>query len=484
MPSDILTEKCGVFGVYGKGLDVSRLSFYGLFALQHRGQESSGIAVSDGMHIDCFKDVGLVTHAYSEDDIQKLSGHIAIGHNRYSTSKETGITHAQPIVVEWSAAGNGSVHKLALAHNGNLPSVTVLTDFLEEKNINTAELNDSEMMAHAITYYLGHGRSLKEAIAEAFPLFTGAFSLLVMTHDTIAAVRDTSGIRPLALGRLNGGIVFASETCAFQTIGAQFLREVGPGEMVLVTERGFESVQIQPGNLKLDVFEFVYFARPDSELLGKSVYQVRRNFGKQLAKETSITADIVVPVPETAIPVAIGYSQATGMPLEMALVKNRYIHRTFIEPEQHSRDQGVKLKLSPLPGVLQNKRVVLIDDSIVRGTTSRQIVRALFEAGAAEVHFLISSPPIKFPDFYGINTPQQSTLVASYMNNEEIREYIKATSLHYLSLTGMLDATEVDRNCFNLSCFTGEYPIDLRERTREISPPTTPPERLAPQLNI
>ncbi len=479
MPSDTLNEKCGVFAIYGKGMDVSRLSFYGLFALQHRGQESSGIASSDGKSIMCYKNTGLVTHVYSESDIHRLSGHLAIGHNRYSTSKSTGLAHAQPVLIS-----HDGETILALAHNGNLPSTTALENFLKSKDIPVADMSDSELMAHAIGYFLLNGCTLKEAITTAYPLFTGAFALTIMTADTVAAVRDSYGMRPLAMGKLNGGFVFASETCAFATIGADFIRELEPGEMVLVTEDSVESVQIQPGTHKLDIFEFVYFARPDSDLMGQSVYDVRRNFGIQLAKETNIVADIVVPVPETAIPVALGYSQATSMPMEMALVKNRYIHRTFIEPDPHSRDLGVKLKLTPLPNVLKNKRVVLVDDSIVRGTTSGQIVRSILDAGAREVHFLVSSPPIKFPDFYGIDTPKQSNLIAATKNNEEIREYIGAESLHYLSLNGMLTATGVAQDKFSTHCFTGDYPIDLRERTKEVSAPSSPPEKLIPTLPL
>lgn len=474
-----LNEKCGIFGIYGKDMDVSRLSFYGLFALQHRGQESSGIATSDGDKIMCYKNTGLVTHVYSESDIHRLSGHIGIGHNRYSTSKDTGLAHAQPVLI----SKDGQPF-LALAHNGNLPSTTALENFLKSKNIAVADLNDSELMAEAIGYFLNNGCTLKEAIVTAYPLFTGAFALTVMTRTELAAVRDGYGMRPLAMGKLNGGHVFASETCAFATIGADFIRELEPGELVIIGEGSMESVQIVPPKYKFDIFEFVYFARPDSELMGQSVYDVRRNFGRQLAKETNVVADIVVPVPETAFPVAIGYSQATGMPMEMALTKNRYIHRTFIEPDPHSRDLGVKLKLTPLPNVLKGKRVVLIDDSIVRGTTSRNIVRTILDAGATEVHFLISSPPIKFPDFYGIDTPKQSNLIAAVKNNEEIREYIGAASLHYLSLNGMLTATGIPREHFSTHCFTGEYPIDLRERAKEVGQPTSPPEKLIPTLPL
>lgn len=456
-------EKCGVFGIYGKNLDVSRLTFYGLFALQHRGQESSGIATADGNHIDCYKNMGLVTQVYNEETITNLKGHIAIGHNRYSTSQGSHIKHAQPVIIN---------NQIALAHNGNLPSVAKLKDFLEAKDISTDDCSDSELMTKTLSYYLDHGHPIKDAVIKAFPLFTGAFSLTILTKDTLIAVRDSSGIRPLAMGKIgNDGIVFASESCAFHTVGAEFTREVQPGEMVVVTDKGIGSVQIVPPRTKVDIFEFVYFARPDSQILGKSVYEVRHNCGTQLFKEYPVKADIVVPVPETAYPVASGYSKASGIPMEMALVKNRYIHRTFIQPEQHSRDLGVKLKLTPLPEVLKGKRVVIIDDSIVRGTTSRQIVKMLFDAGAREVHMLISSPPVKYPDFYGIDTPKQERLIAATKTVEEIREFLGATSLYFLSLNGLISSTGLNDDLFCTSCFTGEYPIDLGERKADVKVP-------------
>ncbi len=457
---EYLREKCGIFGIFGKGLDVSRLTFFGLFALQHRGQESSGIAVSDGSRVTLHKGVGLISQAFTEDMIRELKGHFAIGHNRYSTSRGTGLAHAQPVVLKDGL--------LALAHNGNLPSVTALVEFLDKNGVSTEGKSDSELMAEAVGFYLRSGKSLAEAVRLSFPLFTGAFSLVLLTKDTLVAVRDGWGIRPLAMGRLNGGTVFASETCAFHPIGAEFVREVRPGEMVVVTEKGVEAVQIVPPDQKLDIFEFVYFARPDSVLLGESVYKVRHNFGVRLAKEYKPEADLVVPVPETAIPMAAGYAYASGIPMELALLKNRYIHRTFIQPDQHSRDLGVKMKLVPLPELLKDKRVILIDDSIVRGTTSRSIVRALFEAGAAEVHFLVSSPPIRYPDFYGIDTPEQSDLIAAERSVEEVRQFLGATSLYYLSLPGLIAATGLPRETFNTSCFTGEYPIDLKERALEV----------------
>ncbi|MBI4086029.1 MAG: amidophosphoribosyltransferase [Candidatus Liptonbacteria bacterium] len=454
---ELTGEKCAVFAVFGRGLEVSRLSFFGLFSLQHRGQESSGIATADGETIRVHKSAGLVASIYSEENIRDLAGHIAIGHNRYSTSLGTGNHHAQPIIEE----------NFAFAHNGNLPSVRALKDFFSKKDMDVSALNDSELMARTISHYFKNGVPIEEAVRNALPLFTGAYCLVIMTKDALVAVRDQCGIRPLSMARLNGGFVFASESCAFKTIGAEFMREIAPGEMIVVDARGMRHFQVLPQNPKLDIFEFVYFARPDSNILGKSVYEVRRNLGVRLAKEFPLDADIVVPVPDTAIPSAIGYANTLGIPFEMALVKNRYIHRTFIEPDQRSRDLGVKMKLSPLPEVLNGKRVVVIDDSIVRGTTSRQIVKTLFEAGSKEVHFLVCSPPIQYPDFYGIDISEQTKLIAFHKTVEEIRKYLGATSLYYLSLQGMVKATGLPEEVFSLSCFNGDYPIALHERVND-----------------
>ncbi len=483
-----LGEKCAVFGVYGKGLDVARLSFFGLFALQHRGQESAGIATADGEQICLHKGMGLVSQVFTEELIDGLKGHIAVAHNRYSTTGGSKVKHAQPMI----AAGNHKLQKIdygdmspslldsvslcsgpddgaiTLVHNGNLPSTTALLEFLKEKEIDTTEFSDSRMIVEAIAACMREEHGLEEAIKKVYPLLTGAFSILVMSQDRLVAIRDACGIRPLSVGRINGGYVFVSETCALPPIGATYDRDVAPGEMVVVDEKGIRSEQLAKPNLKLDIFEFVYFARPDSELLGKSVYEVRKNFGKQLAKEYPVKADVVIPVPETAIPAAIGYSEALQIPFEMGLTKNRYIHRTFIAPEQHVREQGVKAKLTPIVGAIKGKRVVVFDDSIVRGTTSRQIVKMLFEAGAKEVHFLVSSPPVKFPDFYGIDTPKQDTLIAATKSIEEIHAYLGCTSLRYLSFEGMIAATGMPESSFCTSCFTGVYPIDIKERASEI----------------
>ena len=487
--SEDLGEKCAVFGVFGRGLDVARISFFGLYALQHRGQESSGIATAgDEKTITVHKGMGLVSQVFTEEAIKNLSGHIAVAHNRYSTTGGSHLKHAQPML----AKGAGTLQKtvfteeegaresltltstpndgaIALVHNGNLPSMRVIQEHLEGKGIDTNEFSDSRMIVEAVALAMREGLTLEAAVKAVYPLITGAFSILIMSADALIAIRDECGIRPLSIGKLNGGFVFASETCAFHPIGATHLRDVEPGEMVVVDSEGLRAEQLVTGNQKLDIFEFVYFARPDSQLLGRTVYDVRKNFGIQLAKECAVAVDVVIPVPETSIPAAIGYSQARGVPFEMGITKNRYIHRTFIQPEQHIRDQGVKAKLTPQREVIAGKRVAVVDDSIVRGTTSRQIVAMLFEAGAKEVHFLVSSPPVIFPDFYGIDTPKQSKLIAANMSIAEMREYLGATSLCFLSYRGMMAAIGLPDDKFSTSFFTGEYPIDIRERKSEIT---------------
>ncbi len=459
-----INEKCGIFGVYGKGFQAARLVHPGLWALQHRGQESSGIASSDGNKVYLHKGMGLVSHVFEETDLKKLKGFLAIGQNRYSTSGQSTVSHAQPILEKT----NGSSY-IALAHNGNLPSVKKIKDFLTSKKINIHGLNDSEMITKAIAFYVRQGLSLPESIKKAYPLFTGVFCLLVMDEKKIIAVRDSFGIRPLCIGKLNNGFVIASETCALDIIGAKFLREVNPGEMVVASEKGLQSIQIDAPKQKLDVFEFVYFARPDSYLMGKSVDQVRQNLGLELAKEVNIKADVVIPVPDSAIPAAIGFARKTKIPFELGLIKNRYIHRTFIMPEQHSRNLGVRLKLNPMPHLIKDKKVILIDDSIVRGTTSKQIIKMVRDAGAKEIHLLISSPPVKFPDFYGINTPDQKELIAARKNIKQIEKELEVDSLHYLSFAGLIRAVGLEKELLCTSCFTGEYPVDIGERKKEIT---------------
>ncbi len=458
-----LKEKCGIFGVYGKGFEAARLVHPGLWALQHRGQESSGIASSDGKKIYLHKGMGLVAHVFGEEDLKKLVGFMAIGHNRYSTSGDSIDLHAQPILERIK-----DNRFIALAHNGNLPSVKKLEEFLSSKKISMKGLNDSEMITKAIAFYMRDGLSLPDAIKKAYTLFTGVFCLLVMDAGKIVAVRDSFGIRPLCLGKLNGGFIIASETCALDIVGAKFLREVRPGEMIVIDKKGLKSVQIEKGTQNLDVFEYVYFARPDSIILGKSVDQVRQNFGEELAKEYKINADIVIPVPDSAIPQALGYSKVSGIPYYPGLIKNRYINRTFISPEEHTRHRLVQLKLNPMKHILSGKRVIVIDDSIIRGTTSKQIIKMIRDAGAKEVHMLVSSPPYKFPDFYGINTPDQKELIAAVKNIKQIAKELGVDSLHYLSFKGLIKAVDLPLDVLCTSCFTGKYPVDIGERVKEV----------------
>lgn len=457
-----IREKCGIVGVYGKSLPVSKLAFFGLFALQHRGQEASGITTSDGKKLHTHKGAGLVAQVYKEKDIESLKGHIGIGHNRYSTSGGGALDHAQPVVNKEAT--------FALAHNGNLPSVKSLEEFLKSNKALQKNRMDSELITDAIDFYIKKGNSIEKAVEKTFPLITGAFALVMMNKDTLVAVRDSFGMRPLALGKIDDGYIVASETCALHTVGATFEREVKPGEMIIINKNGLKSIQIAKPTPNHDIFEYVYFARPDSILNGKLIYEVRKNFGKFLAKECKLkNIDAIVPVPDTATPVAIGYSQESGIPIEMALVKNRYVHRTFIEPDQKSRRHSVALKLIPLPSVLKGKKVAIIDDSIVRGNTCKRLVETIFNAGAKEVHLIISSPPIRFPDFYGMDTPNQSQLIAAEKSVEEICKFLGATSLHYLSLDGMIKSIGLPKQHLSTSCFTGIYPIDLKERKSEIN---------------
>ncbi len=460
MLEDLIHEKCAVFGTFGMGQEAARTTYYGLWALQHRGQESSGIVSSDGESFYRHTAPGLVANAYREEDLQQLAGEITIGHNRYSTSGAADDAHSQPTLSRQAG--------VAVAHNGNLPVTDKLEAFLGERGVAYGKLNDSEMMAEAIACFMLDGLAVEDAIVRAYPLFEGAFSSVAMTTNKLVAWRDSCGIRPLSIGRLDGGYVVASETCAFDTVGATFVRDVRPGELVIIDADGLHSRQMAPGTLRLDIFELVYFARPDSVIEGMSVNAVRENMGRQLAAEYKIDADMVVPVPDSAIPAALGYAQASGIPFEMALIKNRYIHRTFIQPTAALRDQMLKMKLNPMPQVIGGKRVVLIDDSIVRGTTTRKIASMLYEAGAKEVHILVSSPPVKYPDFYGINISTQHELIAHQLPPAKIGEYLGVDSLGYLSYDGMIRATGRPASQFSTSCFDGVYPIAIGRRGREI----------------
>ena len=455
-----LKEKCGIVGIYGKGLPVSRLAFFSLFALQHRGQEASGITTNDGNKLLTHKGVGLVSQVYKEKDIERLHGFIGIGHNRYSTSAGGALEHAQPVL-------NKDL-TFALAHNGNLPSVTSLEKFLSSKKVLRKNRSDSELMADALDFYIKNGDSIPDAVKKVFPLMTGAFALVMMDKNTLVAVRDSYGMRPLSIGKIGKGYVITSETCAISTIGAKFIRDVKPGEMIVVNKNGLKSFELAKPTPKHDIFEYVYFARPDSVMNGKLVYQVRKNFGAELARESKLKVDMIVPVPDTATIVAIGYSEESGIPMEMALLKNRYVHRTFLEPDQKSRRHSVALKLIPLDRVIKGKKIAVIDDSIVRGHTSRKLIKRLFKAGAKEVHLLISSPPVRYPDFYGIDTPNQKELIAYNKTVEQIRKFLGATTLHFLSLGGLIKSTGIPKEQLCTSFFTGEYPIDLKERQKEV----------------
>jgi amidophosphoribosyltransferase len=450
------TEKCAVFGVHGRRLEAARLVHTGLWTLQHRGQESSGISVADGASIRTHKGAGLVAHVYDEPIIDRLTGHIAIGHNRYSTSGGSHADHSQPVTSEASL--------VVLAHNGNLPSVARLLDHLAARGVAIEGANDSELMQRAVEWAMRDGSDVESAVRESFDLFTGVFSMLLMTRDRLVAVRDRCGIRPLSVGRVDGGFVVSSETCAIDAVRGTFVRDVRPGEMVVIDDGGLRSFQVAEGDQKLDIFEFVYFARPDSVLMGRVVNEVRQEFGVHLAREHPIPADVVIPVPDSAVPAAVGYARQSGIPLDFGLLKNRYIHRTFIRPAQHLRESGVRLKLNPIPGLLRGKRVVVIDDSIVRGTTARQIVDLIRASGASEVHFLVGSPPVRFPDFYGIDTPSRDDLIAARMSIAEIGRFIGGDSLGYLSYRAMIAATGLPESVFSTSSFTGVYPVDLGEK--------------------
>lgn len=448
-------EACGIFGTYAPYQRVAPLIYFGLFALQHRGQESAGIATSDGRTLTIFKDMGLVSQVFDEANLAALDGHLGIGHTRYSTTGSSLWANAQPIHRQ---VGNTSV---ALAHNGNLTNTAALADSLGCGEATS----DSALMVEAIARHIdderSDGRGLELAMQEVLPTFEGAFSLVVMDQGRVVGVRDPYGFRPLCLGELpDGGWVVASETAALDLVGARFLREVEPGEMVIIDANGVRSMRpfsfTEPS---LCVFEYVYFARPDSRLHGQTVHAARRRMGTILAQEHPATADVVVPVPESGIPAAQGFSQASGIPYADGLVKNRYVGRTFIEPSQLMRDRGIRLKLNPIPETLAGKKVVLVDDSIVRGSTTRQLVAMVRQAGASEVHLRVSSPPYRWPCFYGMDTSDHATLIAATKSVEEIRQHLNADSLGYLSLPGLLAATEASGFC--TACLSGDYPTPV-----------------------
>jgi amidophosphoribosyltransferase len=449
-------DECGVFGVYAPGSEVARLTYFGLYALQHRGQESAGIAVSDGSDIHCHKGMGLVSQVFDEGDLARLRGDISIGHTRYSTTGSSVLCNAQPIVVE---TPHGPI---AVAHNGNIVNTRELRRRLEDDGIRFHSTNDSEVIAQCIASL--HQGDVVRAVRETMAEVEGAYSVAVLTRDRLLAFRDPNGIRPLCVASLNGsGYVVSSETCALNVIGAKLIREIEPGELVVIDRDGVTEF---PPLLNLRrpamcVFEFIYLARPDSHIYGKSLHAARVRMGHELANEHPADAQVVIPVPDTGIPAAIGFSQASKIPLNEGLIKNRYIGRTFIEPDQRMREMGVRMKLSALKENIAGRRVVMVDDSIVRGTTTGQIVKLIREAGATQVHVRISSPPVKWPCFYGIDMADRKDLIAAKKSVEEIREHIGADSLGYLSVRGVIKAVGIGRDKFCHACFTGDYPIEI-----------------------
>jgi len=464
---DTPREACGLFGVYAEGEDVARLTYFGLFALQHRGQESAGIAVSDGESVRAYRDLGLVTRVFTEPILQSLRGHIAVGHTRYSTTGSSTLRNVQPITCS-TLQGN-----IAVAHNGNLVNAHTLRAELEAAGEQFETTNDSEVIVRLIAR--AYEGDIVEAIRAMMARVQGAYSLAILTPTQLIGVRDPFGVRPLCLGRLGSAWVLASEDCAFPPIGAEYVRDVAPGEIVVIDAEGLRSYEgAKPAREALCMFELIYFARPDSHLYGRLLYEVRRRMGMELAREHPAEADLVIPVPDSGIPAAVGYAHASGIPYGDGLIKNRYAPRTFIQPDQRMRELSVRLKLTPLTEVIAGKRLVVVDDSIVRGTTTRQIVRLLFEAGAREVHMRITAPPIRFPCHYGIDMATQRELVAAHHTVEDVRQQIGATSLGYLSIEGLLRACGQPQGRFCLACFNGDYPIPIPddvELTRDIFEP-------------
>ena len=447
-------ESCGVFGIYAPNEDVARLTFFALFALQHRGQESAGIATTDGEGIQVFADMGLVSQVFSEESLSSLTGNIAIGHNRYSTRGSNRITNVQPIVV-----GEGS-NTIAVAHNGNIINAEYLHKELCERGYSFHSSTDTEVIANLILSSTENdwvGR-----IKYAMNRLKGAYSLTIMTRDALFGVRDPLGVRPLCLGKVNGGWVIASESCALDHIGASVEKEIEPGEIVSINAGGVDSHSIASGRRGFCIFEYLYFARPDSVINGRLLYQARQAMGAGLAEEYPVDADLVMGVPDSATAAGVGYAIRSGIPLGEGLIKNRYVGRTFIEPDQRIRDLGVKLKFNPMPHVLSGKRVVLVDDSIVRGTTTPKVIGLLRRAGAREVHMRICAPPLRYPCFFGVDMATQRELIAAHKTVPEIKDFIGADSLGYLSLEGLFKALALPKDIFCAACFTGDYPIPVQ----------------------
>ena len=462
-------EACGIFGIYAPGRDVARLTFFGLYALQHRGQESAGIATCDGRSAYLYKEMGLVSQVFNESNLQPLKGHMAIGHTRYSTTGSSHVRNVQPYLIDTIYG------PLGVGHNGNLTNALELRYRLLERGVGLSSTTDSEVITQALAAppeVWGNGHRIDESgdrwesrIRALMQVAEGAYSLTILTRNAVYAVRDPYGLRPLCLGELDGGYVYASESSALQTIGARFLREVEPGEIVRLDSSGVTSIVGHPSRRRaLCSFEYVYFARPDAQMEGQVIHEVRQRMGRQLAREAPIEADIVVPVPDSSTPAAIGYSQESGLPYTEGLIKNRYIGRTFIQPDDDLRKVGIQLKFNPLPSNLKGKRVVLIDDSIVRGNTAGPLVQLIRDGGATEVHMRVSSPPVRHPCFMGVDMATRKQLIAHQMSERDICTAIGADSLAYLSLEGMMacigDSLPMEPHHCN-ACFSGNYPIPI-----------------------
>jgi amidophosphoribosyltransferase len=448
---DKFKDECGVFGIFGHP-EAANMTYLGLYALQHRGQESAGIAASDGEQVRIAREMGYVADIFDGGTLARLPGPLAIGHVRYSTAGESKLANAQPILIDCAHG------QIGICHNGNIVNARELRDELVRQGSIFQSNSDTEVILHL--YARSKARSLDDAIVESVAQVQGAFSLVMLTRDRLIAVRDPHGFRPLALGRLGDAYVVCSETCAMDLIGATYERDVAPGEVLIVSADGVRSIKpFPPAPLAHCIFEHVYFARPDSYVFGRSVNEVRTELGRVLAREQRVDADVVVPVPDSGVCAAMGFAEQSGVPLRMGLIRNHYVGRTFIQPQASIRHFGVKVKLNPVRSVLNGKRVILVDDSLVRGTTSQKIVRMVRAAGAKEVHIRISCPPTISPCFYGVDTPRKSDLIAATHSIEEIREFLEADSIAYLSLDGLLSAVGSERRSYCTSCYTGNYPV-------------------------
>ena len=445
-------DECGVFGVYAPESDVARLAYFALYALQHRGQESAGIATCENGHIMTLRDLGLVSQVFDEPKLQALTGSMAVGHVRYSTTGSSAWENAQPVY-------RSDRREVALAHNGNLINALELHEELSKRGVDFRSTSDSELIAALLSTH--EAETLEDALADVMPRLEGAFSTVVMTNDSVVAFRDGAGLRPLALGQVGDRYCVASESCAFDIIGARFLRDVLPGEMVSLSERGIETRQIIQGKRRsFCVFEHIYFARPDSLLEGNRTQVSRRKMGEILWREAPVKADVVIAVPDSGNPAAAGYAKASGITRDDGLIKNRYVARTFIQPGQELRKHGLRMKFNPLPEVVRGKRIVVVDDSIVRGNTTRQIVKMLRDAGATEVHLRISAPPIRYPCHYGIDMSTSDEMIAHGRSVDEVARELNCDSLAYLSLEGVYEAIRSTRETHCDACFTGEYPLE------------------------